>query len=293
MSCRVLRRQVKRAVLGRADRAIMAAFHGLVQRQVLGGLLQPETILRWHRDLVRKKWASFGERRRVGRPRLDLKLRELIIRMATENSGWGCIRIRGELIKLGPRVSATAIRNLLRRQGLGPAPLRSKLSWKGFLQAQASTIVRSDFFSVDTVFLRRFYVLIYMELATRRVVWFAVTDRPDREWVAQQSRNLVWELDGAGKRVLIHDHDAKYAGSPDRIVEAAGIRVIKTPIAAPKANTHMERQIGWGRRECFDWLQMNLCAPSSFDSGPTILLTAKSRIPLSRHSPGPPRSRPA
>jgi putative transposase len=93
-----------------------------------------------------------------------------------------------------------------------------------------------------------------MELATRRVVWFAVTDRPDHEWVTQQSRNLVWELDRAGKRVLIHDHDAKYAGSADRVVEAAGIRVIKTPIAAPKANAHMERQIGSGRRECFDWM---------------------------------------
>ena len=104
------------------------------------------------------------------------------------------------------------------------------------------------------MFLRRLYVLLYMELATRRVVWFAVTDRPDGEWVTQQSRNLVWELDGAGKRVLIHDHDAKYAGSADHVVEAAGIRVIKTPIAALKANAHMERQIGSGRRECFDWM---------------------------------------
>jgi putative transposase len=251
---RVLRRQIKRPELRPADRAIMAAFHRLVPRQALGGLVQPETILDWHRDLVRKKWATFGRRRGVGRPRLDIKVRELILRMARENSRWGCIRIRGELIKLGLRVSATAIRKLLRRHGLGPAPSRSRLSWKSFLEAQASTIVLSDFYSVDTVFLRRLYVLLYMDLATRRVVWFAVTDHPDREWVTQQSRNLVWELDGACKRVLIHDHDAKYAGSADLVVEAAGIRVIKTPIAAPKANAHMERQIGSGRRECFDWM---------------------------------------
>lgn len=251
---RVLRRQVKRPALRPADRAIMAAFHRLVPRLALGGLVQPETILGWHRELVRKKWATFGKRPGVGRPRLDLKLRELILRMARENSSWGCIRIRGELIKLGLLVSATATRNLLRRRGLGPAPSRSGLSWKAFLKAQASTIVLSDFFSVDTVFLRRLYVLLYMELATRRIVWFAVTDHPDREWVTQQSRNLVWELEGAGARVLIHDHDAKYVGSADRVVEAAGIRVIKTPIAAPKANAHMERQIGSGRRECFDWM---------------------------------------
>jgi len=239
---RVLRRQVKRPQLRPADRAVMAAFHGLVPWQALGGLVQPETILGWHRDLVRRKWATFGERRGVGRPRLDIKLRELILRMATENSSWGCIRIRGELIKLGLRVSATAIRNLLRRQGLGPAPSRSRLSWRTFLQAQASAIVVSDFFSVDTVFLRRLYVLLYMELATRRIVRFAVTDHPDRDSVTQQARNLAWELDGTGKRVLIQDHDSKYAGSADRVVEAVGIRVIKTPIAAPKANAHMERR---------------------------------------------------
>ncbi len=157
-------------------------------------------------------------------------------------------------MKLGLRVSATAIRNLLRRQGLGPAPTRSRISWRTFLQAQASSIVVSDFFSVDTVFLRRLYVLLYMELATRRVVSFAITDHPDRDWVTQQARNLVWRLDGAGKLVLIHDHDAKYAGSADRVAEAAGMRVIKTPIAAPKANAHMERQIGSGLRECLDWI---------------------------------------
>ena len=118
----MLRRQVKRPELRLSDRAIMVAFHRLVPRQGLGGLVQPETILGWQRDLVRKKWSSFGRRRGVGRPRLDIKVRELILRMARENSRWGCIRIRGELIKLGLRVSATAIRNLLRRQGLGPAP---------------------------------------------------------------------------------------------------------------------------------------------------------------------------
>ncbi len=89
-------------------------------------------------------------------------------------------------------------------------------------------ILVSDFFSVDTVFLRRLYVLLYMELASRRIVWFAVTSNPDGAWVAQQTRNLVWKLEGSSVRVVIHDHDAKFAGSADAVFNAEGIRVIKT-----------------------------------------------------------------
>ncbi len=136
----------------------------------------------------------------------------------------------------------------------GPAPGRSGLGWKTFLKAQASAIVVSDFFSVDTVFLRRLYVLIYMELATRRILRFGITANPDTAWVTQQSRNLVWQLGGSPIRFVIHDHDAKFAGPADAVFRAEGMRVIKTPIAAPKADAHMERQIGSGRRECLDWI---------------------------------------
>ena len=251
---RVLRRQIKRPQLMPADRLIMAAFHRLVSRPALGGLVEPETVLGWHRELVRRKWAAFGRWRGVGRARLESNLRELILRIARENPNWGCIRIRGELLKVGHWVSATAIRNLLRREQLSPAPKRAGLTWRAFLKGQASAIVVSDFFSVDTVFLRRLYVLLYMELATRRIVWFAVTANPDAAWVTQQSRNLVWQLEGSPIQFVIHDHDAKYAGPADAVFRAEGMRVIKTPIAAPKANAHMERQIGSGRRECLDWI---------------------------------------
>ena len=124
---------------------------------------------------------------------------------------------------------------MLRRNKLGPAPQRSGPGWRSFLRAQASAIVVSDFFSVDTVFLRRLYVLLYMELASRRIVWFGVTANPDSAWVTQQSRNLVWRLEGSPIRFLIHDHDAKFAGPSDAVLRAEGILVIKTPIAAPKA----------------------------------------------------------
>jgi putative transposase len=166
------------------------------------------------------------------------------------------------LLKLGHAVSATAIRNLLRRNRIGPAPLHSSLTWHAFLRAQASAIVLTDFLSVDSVFLKRLYVLLYMELASRRLIWFRVTDRPDAEWVSQQARNVCWELDEiAGEaRFLIHDHDAKYGGGPDPVFLSEGIKVIKAPIAAPKANAHMDRLIGTTRRECLDWiLILNRC----------------------------------
>ena len=254
---RVVRRQVKRPHLNTADRTIMAALSQLVNRAALGGMLvQPETVLGWHRELVRRRWAAFGRRRGPGRPGLDAEIQKLILEMAKDNPTWGCVRVRGELLKLGHVVSATAIRKLLRRHRIGPAPLRSRQTWKAFLRAQASAVVLTDFLSVDTVFLKRLYVLLYMELATRRVIWFAVTDRPDTEWVTQQARNVSWELNqlGVPARFLIHDHDAKYGGGSDCVFAGGGMAVIRTPIAAPRANSHMERQLGSTRRECLDWL---------------------------------------
>lgn len=179
---RVVRRQVNRPRLEAADRVIMGALSRLVGRGALAGLLvRPETVLGWHRELVRRRWAAFGQRRGPGRPGPDPEIHKLILEMARDNTRWGCVRIRGELSKLGYQVSATAIRKLLRRNRIGPAPLRSRLTWKKFLRAQASAILVSDFFSVDTVFLKRLYVLLYMELASRRIIWLAVTDRPDAE----------------------------------------------------------------------------------------------------------------
>jgi len=184
---RVVRRQVKRPQLNTADRTMMAALSQRVSRAALVGMLvQPETVLGWHRELVRRRWAAFGRRRGPGRPGLDPEIQKLILQMAKDNPRWGCVRVRGELLKLGHVISATAIRNLLRRNRIGPAPLRSQQTWKAFLRAQASAIVLTDFLSVDTVFLKRLYVLLYMELATRRVIWFAVTDRPDAAWVTSK-----------------------------------------------------------------------------------------------------------
>jgi putative transposase len=253
----VLRRTVKKPRLKPADRMILAALARRLPRRAWGGLLvRPETVLGWHRALVRGKWAAFGRRRGPGRPRLDDECRQLILRLAKENPRWGYMRIRGELLKLGYVVSATSIRNLIQKHGLPTSPRRSRLSWREFLRAQASAIVVTDYFTVDTWNLKRLYVLFFMELATRRILCFGVTKHPNQEWVSQQARNLTWELQeqGSPAKFLICDNDKKFPFAFEDVLAGEGVRVIRTPLQAPKANAHAERWVGSGRRECSDWL---------------------------------------
>ena len=177
----VLERQIKRVQWSLADRMMLAALIDRLPRTAWSALLvRPETVLGWHRDLVRRKWAAYRRRPRRGRPPLDEECRELIIRMARENPSWGYIRIRGELLTLGQMVSATAIRSVLKRARVPPSGRRSHLTWKQFLAAHAETLVATDFFSVDTVFLKRLYVLVSVHLGTRRVLAAACTSEPKR-----------------------------------------------------------------------------------------------------------------
>jgi putative transposase len=253
----VLERQIKRVHWSPADRMILAALRERIPRTAWSALLvQPETVLGWHRALVRRKWAAYAQRPQRGRPLLAQECRDLIIRVARENPRWGYFRIRGELLKLGQTVSATAIRSVLKRARVPPAGRRSQLSWKQFLAAHAETLVATDFFSVDTVFLKRLYVLVFVHLGTRRILAAACTSEPNGEWVTQQARNLAWQLDEEGIELslLLHDRDRKFAASFDRVFESGGARVVLTPLMAPKANAHAERWIGSCRRECLDWM---------------------------------------
>lgn len=153
-------------------------------------------------------------------------------------------------------VSATAIRSVLKRARVPPSGRRSHLTWKQFLAAHAETLVATDFFTVDTVFLKRLYVLVFVHLGTRRVLATACTSEPNGEWVTQQARNLAWHLEEEGIElgIMLHDRDRKFAGSFDRVFESGGARVVLTPLMAPKANAHAERWIGSCRRECLDWM---------------------------------------
>lgn len=166
----------------------------------------------------------------------------------------GYIRIRGELLKVGYRVSATAIRMILKRSRIPPAPQRSRLTWKRFLAAHASTLVAADFFTVDTVFLQRLYVLFFIHLASRRILSAACTPHPNAAWVTQQARNLFGEPESPQVRILIHDRDRKFAPSLDTVFRSEGAEVVQTPLLAPKANAHAERWVGTARRECLDWM---------------------------------------
>jgi putative transposase len=251
----VLRRTARRPRWRTADRLILAA---LGRKLSAGALLlvQPATILGWHRALVRHRWAAFGRRRGPGRPELPAEGRELVLTLARENPLWGYERIRGELLKLGHRVSSTSIRNVLRRHRIPPAPRRAGLSWRRFLRAHGRAILACDYFTVDTVFLKRLYVLFFLELASRRLLFTACGEHPGGAWAAQQARNLVWQLQEAEvkPRFLIHDRDSNFPAAFDAVFRAEGLEVIRTPARAPNANARCERWISSVRRECLDWL---------------------------------------
>ena len=251
---RVLRRQAKRARWSSADRLVLAALSQHVSRSAWPLFpVRPETLLRWHRELVRRKWARFARRpRRPGRPPLSVECRELVLRLAAENPRWGYQRLQGELAKLGHRLSATSIRSLLRKQGRGPAP-RHGLSWRQFLKAQADGLLACDFFTVETVRLQVFYVLFFIEVHSRRVFVVGCTRHPTAAWVTQQARNLTWEMEDR-IRLLIRDRDRKFSRSFDEVFASQGVRVIRTPYRSPRANAYAERWVGTARRECLDWI---------------------------------------
>jgi hypothetical protein len=198
----VLRRQVARPKLGLADRALLAAAAVLLPRPSRTVLfVTPRTLLRWHRALVRRKWRRSPAR--VGRPPLPAQIQELVLRLARENPRWGHRRICGELPKIGFIVSATSVRRLLARSGLEPAPRRFGLNWREFLRGQAASIVACDFFTVETVLLRRIYVLFFIAHASRRVWLAGCTTHPTGEWVTQQARNLGLDFSDHRIRFLI------------------------------------------------------------------------------------------
>jgi putative transposase len=249
----VLRRQTPRPRFEPADRALLAAISRVLPRARWSCFfVRPETLLRWHRRLVAGAWTY--PHRHTGRPPLDREVLQLIIRLARENPRWGYQRIKGELLRLGMRVSATAIRTTLRRHGLDPTPRPTTTTWRAFLRQQAAGIVACDFFTVDTVWLRRLYVLFFIELGTRRVHLAGVTANPDGAWVTQQARNLLMPAQGPRPRFLLRDRDAKFTRAFDEVFRSEGADVLITPVQAPNANAYAERWIRTVQAECLDWL---------------------------------------
>ena len=242
----LLRRQVSRPRLSWADRAVFAALTQLLSPVCrLHRIVTPATILRWHRELVKRRWTQPRGQRSGGR-RTSPELRRLVLRLAVENPSWGYRRIHGELAGLGYQVAASTVWSILKRAGIAPAPRRGGPSWRQFLRAQARAVLATDFLCVDTLLLHRLYVLFVVEHASRRVHVLGVTAHASGAWVAQQARNFLMDLgDRAAEfRLLIRDRDSKFTGVFDAVFASEGISYP----AHPGTRTQSQRN-----RRTMDW----------------------------------------
>jgi putative transposase len=251
----VLRRQVSRPRFRPADRAWLAALARLLPRQRWASLIVcPATVRRWHRDALARRWTY--PRPDPGRPPVAASVAELIVRLARENPTWGYRRVHGDLAQLGVRVAASTVWQVLQRAGLPPAPRRASETWRAFLRAQAAGIIACDFVTVDTVFFRRLYVLVFIELQTRIVHLAGVAAHPTGSWVAPaspQPHRRIHRADDAN--ALPHPGPGREVHrSLRRGVPLGGIRILRTPVQAPRANAIIEHWFGSLRRECLDRL---------------------------------------
>jgi hypothetical protein len=214
----VVRRQISRPRLDERDRVFVAAAGQLLGRASRSLFVRPDTLLGWHRQLVRRRWTYAG--RRPGRPAVSEEICELVLRLARENPRWGYQRIVGELAGLCTRVSATTVAKILRQAGVSPAGARAQLSWRDFLQAHADSIIACDFFTVETLWLGRLSVLFFLELGSRRVHFAGCTANPDGRSTAQQARQVAW-VAAAGNLSVSRASTSITAGRQDFVLDRA------------------------------------------------------------------------
>jgi putative transposase len=250
-------RQPCRPKLNWADRALLATLLGVIPRARRHGLrllVTPDTIVRWHREVVRRRWAARSMRGRTGRPATRRNVRALVLRLARENPGWGYRRIHGELAGLGVKIAASTVWEILKKAGIDPAPRRSVPAWPQFLRSQAEAILACGFFTADLLDGTQVYVLAVIEHATRRIRILGVTLHPTGEWTAQQARNLVMDLGEQSHRVkfMIRDRGSNYTAAFDAVLAGAGIRTVLCNVRTPRMNAVTERWIGGCRRELLD-----------------------------------------
>ncbi|MCX4538358.1 integrase core domain-containing protein (plasmid) [Streptomyces sp. NBC_00841] len=265
----VLERQLgdRRMRFTPSDRALLAALLHPLPRDVLRRMrltVRPDTVLRWHRDLVRRRHAAASRPKSPGRPRTVRSIRILVLRFARENPTWGYRRIHGELAVLGIRIAASTVWEILKDAGIDPAPERGTTTWADFLRAQAEAILSCDFMETVTLTGQRQYVLAVIEHASRRVRVLGATAHPTAAWTAQMARNLVMDLEDAGIKAtfLIRDRDGKFPRLFDEILTDAGIRTVLTAVRTPRMNAVMERWVRTCRHELLDrtlvWNQRHL-----------------------------------
>jgi hypothetical protein len=244
----VLQRQHPRPRFEPADRAILTALARVLGRDRWSMFLKPDTILAWHRRLVANHWTYPHQ---PGQPSTKAETRQVIIRLAHENPTWGYRRVHGELARLGIAIAASTVWAILRTAGIDPAPGRNAESWTTFLRAQAAGIVACDFFTVDTVLLRRYYVLFFIELQSRRVHLAGITTNPTGAWTTQAARNVMMHYDRT-IRFLIRDGAGQFISAFDEVFRSDGTTIIRTPPRTPVPNAYAERWVGTVRRELCD-----------------------------------------
>ncbi len=218
-------------------------------------IVKPATLFRWHRQLVRRKW-TYRQQNCGGRPRTDKEIERLVVRLAREND-WGNERIEGELRKLGYSISDETVANILRRHGILPLPERkSSPSWRHLMTHYRDQLLACDLFTVEMLFLKTLYVLVFIEIGSRRVHFAGCTAHPNDRWVTQQARQLMWEMASGERpmRFLIHDRDRKFTTAFDTVFQSEGLDVIHTPYRAPNANAYAERWVRSVREACLDKL---------------------------------------
>ena len=261
------RHQPCRPKLTWADRALLATLLSVIPKarcQGLRLLVTPDTILRWHRDIVRRRWAARSRRGKTGRPATRRNIKALVLRLARENPSWGDRRIHGELAGLGVKIAASTAWEILKNAGIDPAPRRTRPTWSQFLRSQADAILACDFFTADLLDGTQAYVLAVIEHATRRIRILGVTLHPTGEWTAQQARNLLMDLDEQTHRVrfMIRDRGSNFTAAFDAVLADAGIRTVLCNVRTPRMNAIAERWIGGCRRELLNrtliWNQSHL-----------------------------------
>ena len=265
----VLERQLgtERVRLHPSDRAFLAALLHRLPLNVLRRvrlLVRPDTVLRWHRDLVARRHAARSRPKRPGRPRTVHSIRALVLRLARENPSWGYRRLHGELLVLGVKVAASTVWEILKEAGIDPAPERACSTWADFLRSQADALLACDFLETVTLTGARMYVFAVIEHASRRIRILGATAHPTASWVAQAAKNLVMDLEDAGcrARFMIRDRDGKFPALFDAVLNDAGIDVVLSGVRMPRMNSIMERWVQTCRRELLDrtliWNQRHL-----------------------------------
>jgi putative transposase len=240
------RRQPRRPKLNWADRALLATLLSVIpnaRRHGLRLVVTPETILRWHRDIVRRRWAAQSMRAKTGRPATRQNIKALVLRLARENPGWGYRRIHGELAGLGVNMAASTAWEILKKAGIDPAPRRTAPTWSQFLRSQAEAILACDFFTAGLLDGTQAHVLAVIEHATRRIRILGVTQHPTGAWTAQQARNLIMDLGDQAHRVkfMIRDRGSNFTAAFDAVLADAGIRTVLCNVRTPRMNAIAER----------------------------------------------------